>query len=142
MSRIKSYTNQSGRTVHYDENGNRVGISYRSPSGGQAIHCDADGNRVGRSYISPAGRMTHYNESGKLTGRTFVSPSGNLRHYDSQRNTTGETRGTFFGTTTNGQAGKPAQGTRPGPEKAGTGCLAVLLLICGIFGLMVMGLMG
>lgn len=39
MSKIKSYTNRSGNvTVHYDEDGNKVGESWVSVSGGQVTH--------------------------------------------------------------------------------------------------------
>ncbi len=141
MSPIKSYTSKSGRTVHYDENGNRVGVSYRSLSGGRVTHYDAKGNETGRSYVSPSGRMTHYDASGEKTGTSYTAYPKRIQHYDNQWNKTGDTCGTFFGTTTV-PTGKPGAESQSGAEASGSGCLAVMLLVCGAVGLILLGLIG
>ena len=101
MSKIKSYTSSSGmKTVHYDENGNKVGESWQSASGGKVTHYDANGNKTGVSYKSHSGHMTHYGSSGSKTGHSYINSVGQIRHYDTDYNKTGDTWGSGFGTTT------------------------------------------
>lgn len=146
MTPIKSYQNRHGRTVHYDEAGNKVGESYQSLSGGRVIHYDASGREVGRSYGNPSGRMTHYDSAGNPTGTSYTAYPGRVRHYNASGQKTGDTVPTFFGTQTEGEArtDKPRQsGTDGAGSQAGAsnsaGCACVLLL-CAVVGLI--GLVG
>ena len=108
----KSYTSASGmKTVHYDEAGNKVGESWRGPSG-RIIHYDAEGNETGRSYQNASGRMTHYGAQGERRGHSYTAPDGRMRHYHA--NGTHETTGRFFAKRT---------------EPARAGCLTVLAAI-------------
>ena len=88
MGRTKSYTSPSGRTVHYDEHGRKVGVTYQSSSG-RLTHYDADGRRTGTSYRSSSGRLTHYDSDGRRTGTSYTSSAGVVRHYDSSGHKTG-----------------------------------------------------
>lgn len=100
MSKIKSYTSSSGmKTVHYDENRNKVGESWRSASGGKVTHYDANGNKTGVSYGNQHGRMTHYDSDGNHTGASYGNSSGRIRHYDNNWNQTGKTNPSFWGYT-------------------------------------------
>lgn len=140
MGSIKSYTNRHGRTVHYDEAGNKVGESHRSPSGGRVIHYDASGRESGRSYGSPSGRMTHYDGDGNRTGTSYTAWPGRIRHYDAQGQKTGDTVPTFWGTTTSRKEELPTGGPSPMPAQAGqrtgralsSGCAVVLLVFAAI----------
>lgn len=144
MTPIKSYTNRHGRTVHYDEAGNKVGESYQSPSGGRVIHYDASGREVGRSYGNPSGRMTHYDSDGNRTGTSYTAYPGRVRHYDTSGQKTGDTVPTFFGTQTEGagRTDKPRQGGADGAgsqagvsTSAGCACVLLLFAVVGLIGL-------
>lgn len=126
MSKIKSYTNLSGNvTVHYDEDGNKVGESWVSASGGQVTHYDADGNKTGVSYKSPAGHMTHYDSGGDMTGHSRITYPGQVKHYDNDYNQTGESNQGIFSMNTTSNA-SPASGH--GTSGASIGCATMLLL--------------
>lgn len=149
MGSIKSYTNRHGRTVHYDEAGNKVGESYRSPSGGRILHYDAQGNETGRSYGNPSGRMTHYDASGSRMGTSYTAYPGRIRHYGADGQKTGDTIPSFWGTTTQSNEpkesgcpernpGAPSDSSRQAVSHS-HGC-AALLLLCAAAGLI--GLIG
>ena len=134
MAHTKSYTNPNGRTVPYDEAGNRVGESRRSPDGRRVIHYDAQGNETGRSYGNASGRLTHYDAEGRQTGVSYRAGSGRIRHYDTEGQKTGDTYPGFWGHTSVkqdiGSAG-PEQSAQTGLS---SGC-ASLLAICIMGGL-------
>ena len=130
---MKSYTNRHGRTVHYDDNGNKLGESYQSHSGRQVTHYDAEGRRIGRSYGDPDRRMVHYDNDGNRTGSSYTAYPGRIRHYDAAGSHTADTWNSCLGTTTRPAAG--AQEKKPQPRQAqaeevegSTGCAALVLL--------------
>lgn len=97
MSKIKSYTSPSGtRTTHYDENGNKIGESWKSPAG-QITHYDANGKKTGTSFTNKYGHMTHYDKDWNKTGHSQIMHSGQVKHYDNNYNKTGESNRTFWG---------------------------------------------
>ena len=102
---MKSYTNRHGRTVHYDDNGNKLGESYQSRSGRQVTHYDAEGRRIGRSYGDPDRRMAHYDNDGNRTGSSYTAYPGRMRHYDAAGSHTADTWNSCLGTTTRPAAG-------------------------------------
>lgn len=127
---IKSYTNKHGRTVHYDEAGNKVGVSYQSKSGGRVTHYDESGKETGRSYVNASGRMTHYNANGEKTGTSYTAYPGRVRHYDNQWHKTGDTQSSFAGYKTEIQH-TPGQGRKSGAGANSAGCATLLMgLIC------------
>ena len=120
MSKIKSYTSASGaKTTHYDENGNKIGESWKSPAG-RITHYDADGNKTGTSYVNKYGRMSHYDNNWNKTGNSQIMHKGQVRHYDNDWNQTGESNRDFWGThVTNNSTHRAA---------SSPGCLTILFL--------------
>lgn len=112
---MKSITNSSGKTTHYDDNGNVIGTSWQNRSGSRIVHYDAQGNETGRTYQSPSGHMTHYDKQGNKTGHSMRHPSGQIKHYDTHYNRTGRSDPNFWG----------QHVTRK--ETASAGCAAMLL---------------
>lgn len=130
MAKYKSYTNSSGRTVHYDEAGNKVGVSYRNKSGSRVTHYDAAASKTGHSYVNASGRMTHYNAQGEKTGTSYTAYPGRIRHYDNNWQKTGDTTNRFLGHSTETSGSTSAQGKGGGMPAQGAGCatLAVMVL--------------
>ena len=61
MGRIRSIKSLSGRMfTHFDENGDKIGISIIDASGKQVTHFKSDYNKMGVSFRNQSGRMTHY----------------------------------------------------------------------------------
>lgn len=108
---MKSYTNRHGRTVHYDDRGQKIGESYQSASGRQVTHYDGEGRRTGRSYGDPNRRLTHYDGDGNRTGTSYTASPGRMRHYDAAGNHTADTWKSFFGAAT-----RPVQPSAPREE--------------------------
>lgn len=138
MGKIKSYTNLSGNvTVHYDEDGNKVGESWVSASGRQVTHYDADGNKTGVSIKSPSGHMTHYDSDWNKTGHSQITYSGQVKHFDNEYNQTGESNQGFFcmnttGAPTSSSSGHSSTGTNVGCATALFLFVAVVALICAL----------
>ena len=127
MGKIKSYTNLSGNvTIHYDEDGNKVGESWVSASGGQVTHYDADGNKTGVSFKSPGGHMTHYDGDGNKTGHSQITYPGQVKHYDTDYNQTGESNQGFFSMNT---TGAPGSSSLHGTSGANVGCATMLFML-------------
>jgi hypothetical protein len=141
MAKYQSYTNASGRTVHYDEAGNKVGVSYRSKSGGRVTHYDAAGNKTGQSYVNASGRMTHYNAQGEKTGTSYTAYPGRIRHYDNNWQKTGDTTNRFLRHSTETSGGTSTPGTGSGMPAGGAGCatLAVMALAFVLAGVSLLG---
>lgn len=139
VSKIKSYTNLSGNvTVHYDEDGNKVGESWVSASGGQVTHYDADGNKTGVSFKSPSGHMTHYDNNWNKHGHSQITYPGQVKHYDNEYNQTGESNQGFFSMNTSG--GPRGSSSGHGASGANVGCatmlfmtIATIVILCIIF---------
>lgn len=135
MGKIKSYTSASGvRTTHYDENGNKVGETWRSPAG-QLTHYDANGNKTGTSFTNKYGRMSHYDNNWNKTGNSQVMHSGQVRHYDNNWNKTGESNKTFWG------ARVTENSSRPSAHHAASspGCATMLFL--AVIGCLLVGIL-
>ena len=94
---MKSITNASGKTTHYDENGNVIGTSRQNRSGSRIVHYDAQGNETGRTYQSPSGHMTHYDHQGNKTGYSQMRPSGQISYYDTHHRQTERSDQNFWG---------------------------------------------
>ena len=133
----KSYTNKSGRTVHYDEAGNRIGVSYRSKTGGRITHYDAQGNLTGRSYQNSTGRMTHYDANGQKTGTSYTAYPGRVRHYDNQWRKTGDTYKGFAAYHTEKTNSKDA-GEPVGRPAGSAGCATLLVGMMGLLALAIL----
>lgn len=150
MGKIKSYRNASGsRTVHYDESGNKVGVSYTSPRG-KITHYNADGSKSGCGYANDHGHMNHYDANGNKVGSSYTNSAGQIRHYDNNYNKIGETNKSGFGQTTHIEQ-KPGIGdvpSQPEPNKANScmghvvnGCASCLgnALLMNILGFVAIG---
>ncbi len=124
MGKIKSYTSASGaKTTHYDENGNKIGESWKSP-GGQITHYDANGNKKGTSFTNKYGHVSHYDNNWNKTGNSQIMHSGQVKHYDNAWNKTGESNKTFWGARVTEDNGQPsAHHTVSSP-----GCATMLFL--------------
>ena len=135
MSKIKSYTSVSGsKTTHYDENGNKIGETWRSPAG-QLTHYDANGNKTGTSFTNKYGRMSHYDNNWNKTGNSQVMHSGQVRHYDNNWNKTGESNKNFWGGRTTENNGRPSvHHTASSP-----GCVTMLFL--AVIGCLIIGIL-
>ena len=97
MSKVKSYKSLSGnRVTHFDENGNKIGVSYKSASGKRITHFDANGNKVGTSWGNNHGRYRHYDSNGVKTGTSYVRPSGLVRNFDEKGNYIGTSHQGFI----------------------------------------------
>ena len=141
MGKIKSYTSSSGmKTVHYDENGNKIGETWQSASGGKATHYDANGNKTGVSYRSPAGHVTHYDSSGNKTGHSYINSAGQIKHYDTDYNKTGDTWGSGFGHTTQTDSKLSAPSSprvslhdsQAADGMVGLGCLGIIVFVLAV----------
>ena len=67
MGKISSAKSISGNKItHFDENGNKIGVSIKSVSGRQVTHFDADYNKTGTSFRNTSGSMTHYDNEMNL----------------------------------------------------------------------------
>ena len=131
MGKMKSYTSASGaKTTHYDEDGNKIGESWRSPAG-QITHYDADGNKTGTTFTNSYGRMSHYDNDWNKTGNSQTMHSGQVRHYDNDWNQTGESNKNFWGGHVTSNATHHAA--------SGAGCATMLFLAvigCAIVGIL------
>ena len=121
MGKVKSYTSASGaKTTHYDENGNKIGETWRSPAG-QLTHYDASGNKTGTSFTKSNGYMTHYDSSWNKTGHSRVTNGGRqAQHYDANWNKTGESNKKSFAYETSSAA-------------SGAGCATMLLFVAVVY---------
>ena len=135
MGKVKSYTSASGmKTTHYDENGNKIGESWKSP-GGQITHYDANGNKTGTSFTNKHGHMSHYDNNWNKTGNSQVMHSGQVRHYDNDWNKTGETNKSFWGARVTENSGRPTAHH----AVSGPGCVTMLFL--AVVGCLIIGLL-
>ena len=69
--KIHSVHGLFGTTIHYDENGNKVGKSVQGFFGGEN-HYDADGNCVGSSAPGIFADQIHYDANGNKVGDRFI----------------------------------------------------------------------
>lgn len=98
MGKMKSYESLSGNKItHFDEHGNKIGVSYKSSSGKRITHFDARGNKSGTSWGNDYGRFRHYDNTGSKTGTSYVRPSGVIRHFDDKSGNTSTSYQNFFG---------------------------------------------
>ena len=136
MGKIKSYTSASGmKTTHYDENGNKIGETWRSPAG-QLTHYDANGNKTGSSFTKPDGSMTHYDNNWNKTGYSRVTNGGHqVRHYDNDWNKTGESNQNFWGAHVTENSGRPSAHH----AASSPGCATMLFL--AVIGCLLVGIL-
>ncbi|MGM9579024.1 MAG: hypothetical protein ACI3VS_06515 [Evtepia sp.] len=83
--KITSRPGLFGSTVHYDENGKKIGTSYSGAF--KTDHYDANGHRVGSSY-NGSFCNDHYDAKGHSAGRTYKG-SFVSDHYDKNGHKTG-----------------------------------------------------
>lgn len=98
MGKIRSVKSLSGNKItHFDENGNKIGVSIKSISGRQVTHFDANYNKTGTSFRNTSGRMSHYDSDWNKTGYSQIMNPGQTRHFDTNYNKTGESNRNFWG---------------------------------------------
>ena len=134
MGYIKSYKSISGNKItHFDEHGNKIGVSYKSASGKRITHFDANGNKSGTSYRNDYGRIRHYDSTGTKTGTSYVRPSGVVKHFDENGNSAGNSYHSITGTaissyTPKRSASEPPSNHSSNNDKLGTGFLGCLTI--------------
>lgn len=69
-----------GQTIHYDENGNKVGESWPSLFGGEE-HYDTNGNFIGSSERGLFADRVHYDANYNHVGETYTGLFGSKQHY-------------------------------------------------------------
>lgn len=96
MKKTKSYKGLWGQTVHYDNNGNKIGSTWKNGTGGKN-HYDANMNVVGKSYKNFWGGTTHYDANMNPVGKSYRNFYGGITHYDNDMNEVGKSHRNFAG---------------------------------------------
>ena len=78
--KYKSVQGLFGQTIHYDENGNKVGESWPGLFGGEN-HYDQDGTFIGSSERGLIADRVHYDADHQRIGETYTGLFGSKEHY-------------------------------------------------------------
>lgn len=81
--KIRSIQGLFGQTIHYDENGNKVGESWPGLFTGSLEHYNDVGEHVGHSERGFIEDLVHYDSDNNCVGSSERGLFGSTHHYDS-----------------------------------------------------------